>query len=122
MGMMVGVCAHCGQAHMVDSDTQPGADRIATHECTCEGAQVERRKRKAMRKLLDRMAAPKAVTGFDPMPEAAREAVEELAGYIFDGEIRSARVDTGDRIAELKQNTEGFTFRQSRKIEDTEEC
>lgn len=119
---MSGECRYCGEFRLVQAANEIEANRLATEQCTCEGATKERDRRNTLMRLRTAMQEPEEKSGFPPLSEGIQGVVEELADLLIAYRIGAANIDTGDRQIKMKMADGGLKFQQVKKIEMEELC
>lgn len=119
---MSGECRYCGEFRLVQAADEEEANRMASEQCTCEGATKERDRRNTLMRLRAAMQEPEEKSGFPPLSEGIQGMVEELADLLIAYRIDAANIDTGDRQIKMKMADGGLKFQQVKKIEMEELC
>lgn len=119
---MSGECRYCGEFRLVQAADEKEANRLATEQCTCEGATKERDRRNTIMRLKAAMREPEEKSGFPRLAGEIQNMVEEIAELILDHHIDTASIDTGDRQIKMKMADGGLKFQQVKKIEMEELC
>lgn len=119
---MSGECLYCGEFRLVQAADEKEANRLASEQCTCEGATKARDRRNSLMRLRAAMREPEEKSGFPPLAGEIQSMVEEIAELIMDYRIDAANIDTGDRQIKMKMADGGLKFQQVKKIEMEELC
>lgn len=119
---MSGECRYCGEFRLVQAADEEEANRMASEQCTCEGATKERDRRNTLMRLRAAMQEPEEKSGFPRLAGEIQNMVKEIAELILDHRIDTASIDTGDRQIKMKMADGGLKFQQVKKIEMEELC
>lgn len=116
MEKLVGVCRFCGQTMVTDEETQDLADREATLNCKCPGAEIERTKgsvREELNELIGEMAPD---NGWEPARPNVFNAVAKVSDCVVEGTITSATFRISETNLKIGRNKGKISVQRTKTI------
>ena len=116
MEKLVGVCRFCGQTMVTDEETQDLADREATLNCKCPGAEIERTKESVKEELDDLIGELAPDNGWEPVRPKVFETLTAVVDCIVEGTITSAAFRIDETNLKLGRNKGKITVMRTKTI------
>ena len=116
MEKLVGVCRFCGQTMVTDEETQDLADREATLNCKCPGAEIERTKESVKEELDDLIGELAPDNGWEPVRPNVFNAVAKVSDCVVEGTITSATFRISETNLKIGRNKGKISVQRTKTI------
>lgn len=106
MNTYEGECKYCGNIQPIMAMDQTDADEKISEDCTCGGAERERRKTVMIQNLENVIGKNAGESGFKQVEPEQEGIITEMALNVFHGILRSANCKIGNSVINIT-NTAG---------------
>lgn len=95
MNTYEGTCRYCGNIQPVMAMDQNDADEKISEECSCGGAELEKRKKRLLQNLQETVGADAVNFGYSQVSPEQEELITSMALDVLHGRIESASCKFG---------------------------
>lgn len=113
---MTGVCRFCGQTIITKAETQEEADRAATMNCGCPGAEIERTKESVREELNELIGEMAPDNGWEPARPNVFNAVAKVSDCVVEGTITSATFRISETNLKIGRNKGKISVQRTKTI------
>lgn len=109
-----GICMFCGQAKIIEAETQYDADRIATQECICDNPR--RRAAKCHENIEQICGEISERYGMEQVVQEVKDVIKAAGTMCVNGHIEAATFRLADSTVQIKRLKDGVAVSRKKVL------